>query len=310
MSMTPRDATLPGFFSWFGYPLPIDDRMRLIAEAGFSRTSIWLGKEEACIAEERPADLCAAAHRDGLCVECAHAPYEGCNLLWNDEESTAAPIVAGLRTWILFCGEHGIPVLVVHLSKGHDAPSPTARGLDRLADLVEAAAQSAVVIALENVRSNAALDLALTRIESPHLGFCYDSSHDFMHAPHPTDILRRWGGRLAYTHLSDNDGTRDCHWLPGRGTVDWTAVAAAMPARRPLPLSLEVVPADAARTPVEAFLAEAREKGAELAKLLSGSSATYRAAQARKLHGQGHYLARGHDVLADLHHERDNEDPK
>ncbi len=267
-----RDPSLPGFFSWFGYPLPIEDRMRLIAEAGFARVSIWLGGEEACVSEGRPADLCAAAGRAGLAVECAHAPYEGCNLLWNEDNRVAAPIVDGLRTWVCFCGGNRIPILVAHLSRGHDPPSPTTRGLDRLADLVEEAARSAVVIALENVRSNTALDRALTEIESPHLGFCYDSSHDFMHAAHPTEILRRWGGRLAFTHLSDNDGTRDCHWLPGRGTVDWAAVAAAMPARRPLPLSLEVVPMDAARTPVEGFLAEAREKGAELARLFDGNA--------------------------------------
>jgi sugar phosphate isomerase/epimerase len=259
-------------FSWFGYPLPIEDRMRLIGEAGFARVSIWLGKEEECVAEGRPADLCAAAGSAGLAVECAHAPYEGCNLLWNEDHRVAAPIVDGLRTWVRFCGEERIPILVAHLSRGHDAPSPTSRGLDRLAGLVEEAARSAVVIALENVRSNMALDLALAGIESAHLGFCYDSSHDFMHAAHPTDVLRRWGGRLVYTHLSDNDGTRDCHWLPGLGKIDWALVAAAMPARRPLPLSLEVVPVDAARTPVDGFLAEAREKGAELVRLIDGNA--------------------------------------
>jgi sugar phosphate isomerase/epimerase len=273
--MRPARATppLPGFFSWFGYPLPIEDRMRLIGEAGFVRVSIWLGKEEERVSEGRPADLCAAAGRAGLAVECAHAPYEGCNRLWHDDDSVAAPVVDGLRTWVRFCGGKRIPILVAHLSRGHDAPSPTPRGIDRLADLVEEAARSAVVIALENVRSNTALDLALEQIESPHLGFCYDSSHDFMHAAHPTDILHRWGGRLAYTHLSDNDGTRDRHWLPGRGTIDWEAVAAAMPARRPLPLSLEVVPIDAARTPVEGFLAEARRKGTELVRLIDGNAA-------------------------------------
>jgi sugar phosphate isomerase/epimerase len=267
MSMTPRDATLPGFFSWFGYPLPIDDRMRLIAEAGFERVSIWLGKEEACIAEGRPTDLCTAAERSGLYVECAHAPYEGCNLLWHDEDAVAAPIVADLRTWARFCGEHEIPILVAHLSKGHDAPQPTPHGLDRLAGIVEEAARAGVVIALENVRSNAALDTALTEIDSPHLGFCYDSSHDFMHAAHPTEILRRWGSRLAYTHLSDNDGARDCHWIPGYGTIDWTAVAAAMPARRPLPLSLEVVPVDAARQTAGRFLIEASIAGVALIRM-------------------------------------------
>jgi sugar phosphate isomerase/epimerase len=272
MGITPRASSLPGFFSWFGYPLPIDDRMRLIADAGFARVSIWLGAEEACIAESRPADLCAAAHRVDLAVECAHAPCEGCNLLWSEDDPVAAPIVAGLRTWVRFCGEHGIPILVVHPGTGHDAPPPTDRGLNRLAGLVEEAARSGVVIALENVRVNAGLDRALTEIDSPHLGFCYDSSHDHLHAARPTAILRRWGGRLAYTHLSDNDGTRDCHWVPGRGTIDWTAVAAAMPARRPLPLSLEVVPVDAATQAVEEFLREARRQGAALVEDLNGAA--------------------------------------
>ncbi len=269
--MKPAGAAspLPGFFSWFGYPLPIEERMRLIAGAGFARVSVWLGKEEESICEGRPDDLCTAAGGVGLSVECAHAPYEGCNLLWHEDDSVAAPVVDGLRASVRFCGEHGIPILVAHLSRGHDAPSPTARGIDRLVGLVEDAAGSDVVIGIENVRQNAALELALTEIDSPNLGFCYDSSHDFLHAAQPTDILRRWAGRLAYTHLSDNDGTRDCHWLPGRGTVDWASVGAAMPARRPLPLSLEVVPVDAARELVEEFMREARRRGEILAKQLN-----------------------------------------
>ena len=230
--------------------------------------------EEKCVSEGRPADLCTAAGSAGLTVECAHAPYEGCNLLWHEDETVAAPIVNGLATWVRFCGTQGIPVMVMHASRGGDPPPPSAAGLARLQGLVEEAARCSVVIALENVRSNVALDRTLTEIESPHLGFCYDSSHDFVHAARPTDILRRWGDRLAYTHLSDNDGTRDCHWLPGRGTIDWAVVAAAMPAWRPLPLSLEVVPIDVARTPVDSFLAEARRKGAALVRLIDGNAAT------------------------------------
>jgi hypothetical protein len=76
-----RHDRAPGISSWFGYQLPIDERMGLIAEAGFTRTSVWLGREEACIAEGRPADLCVAAARVGLALECAHAPFERYNLL-------------------------------------------------------------------------------------------------------------------------------------------------------------------------------------------------------------------------------------
>jgi sugar phosphate isomerase/epimerase len=194
---------VPGFFSWFGYPMPIEDRLQLIREAGFDRVSIWLGNEEACVSEHRPAELCATAARLGLFVECAHAPYDDCNLLWNEEDSTA-------------------------------------------------------------------VDRALSSIDSPHLGFCYDSSHDFLYARHPTDILRRWGGRLATTHRSDNDGTGDRHWIPGRGTIDWAGIRDALPKRRPLPLSLEVVPIDPGSQSAESFLRESMERGAALVRMMTG----------------------------------------
>lgn len=115
-----RKPDVPGFFSWFGYSLPIEDRLRLISEAGFDRVSIWLGDEEACVSEHRPADLCAAAAWNGLCVECAHAPYDDCNLLWSDEDSAANPLIGRMVSWIRFCGTQGIPVMVMHLTRGDD----------------------------------------------------------------------------------------------------------------------------------------------------------------------------------------------
>jgi hypothetical protein len=115
-----------------------------------------------------------------------------------------------------------------------------------------------------------AVDRALSSIDSPHLGFCYDSSHDFLYARHPTDILRRWGGRLATTHRSDNDGTGDRHWIPGRGTIDWAGIRDALPKRRPLPLSLEVVPIDPGSQSAESFLRESMERGAALVRMMTG----------------------------------------
>lgn len=170
IAVTGAAPELPGFFSRFGCPLPIEERMRLVAAAGFHRLSIWVGIEEACVAAGRPGDLCAAAERVGLLAECAHAPYEGCNLVWHDDEAAAAPVVEDLRSWIRFCGGHGIPIVVAHASRGHEPPPPTARGIGRLAGLVEEAARRSVVLALENVRENAALDLALeppARLHAP-----------------------------------------------------------------------------------------------------------------------------------------------
>lgn len=265
-----REPNVPGFFSWFGYQMPIEERLRLIGEAGFDRVSIWLGTEEACVSEHRPADLCAAATRVGLSVECAHAPYDDCNLLWSDEDSVADPLVGRMASWIRFCGTQAIPCMVMHLTRGDEPPHPSAAGLARIEGLVEEAARSSVVVALENTRKTAAVDRALSAIDSPHLGFCYDSSHDFLWAQHPTDILRRWGERLAYTHLSDNDGIQDRHWIPGRGTVDWARIRVALPRRSPLPFSLEVVPVDPGHQSAENFLRESMERGTALVRMMTG----------------------------------------
>ena len=86
-----------------------------------------------------------------------------------------------------------------------------------------------MVVAVENVRSRPHLDLVFAEIESEHLAFCYDSSHDRLWNADPTWLLRWLGNRLAVTHFSDNDGCEDRHWLPGTGAVDWQKVAAAFP---------------------------------------------------------------------------------
>ena len=268
-----QTSDVPGFFSWFGYPLPIEDRLRLIRDAGFERVSIWLGKEEACVSGNRPSDLCVTAARTGLSVECAHAPYDDCNLFWSDGDAAEEPLLGDALSWIRFCGAQGIPVMVMHLTRGDDPPNPSAAGIARIGNLVEEASRSSVVIARENTRKTAAIDRALSEIDSPHLGFCYDSSHDFLYASRPADILRRWGARLAYTHLSDNDGTRDRHWIPGRGTIDWALIRDALPTRSSLPLSLEVVPIDPGSGSAESFLRESMERGTALVRMLTGDAA-------------------------------------
>ncbi len=30
-----------GIFAWFSYPLPIEDRLQMIKQAGFDATSLW-----------------------------------------------------------------------------------------------------------------------------------------------------------------------------------------------------------------------------------------------------------------------------
>jgi formylglycine-generating enzyme required for sulfatase activity len=42
-----------GLFSWFGYRLPLEQRLALAAGAGFDTVSLWLGKEEELVASRK-----------------------------------------------------------------------------------------------------------------------------------------------------------------------------------------------------------------------------------------------------------------
>jgi len=63
------------------------------------------------------------------------------------------------------------------------------------------------------------------------------------------------------THLSDNDGLTDKHWLPSLGTGDWSSVAAAFPADsfRGF-LTLEVLPKREAYIEEQEFLRRGVER--------------------------------------------------
>jgi len=57
---------------------------------------------------------------------------------------------------------------------------------------------------------------------------CYDIAHDRLHSDEPLALLRRWTHRVSVLHVSDTDGRRDWHWLPGEGDTDFGAVAASL----------------------------------------------------------------------------------
>jgi sugar phosphate isomerase/epimerase len=71
-------------------------------------------------------------------------------------------------------------------------------------------------------------------------------------------VIYEVGDRVFHTHLSDNDGTSNVHWRPGKGKIDWRAVLQALQAvgyDYVLSIELEDVPgvAHADQTSTAAF---------------------------------------------------------
>ncbi|MGI6201040.1 MAG: sugar phosphate isomerase/epimerase family protein [Christensenellales bacterium] len=235
-----------GIFLWFGYPLPVAERLRLIAQAGFTSVMLWWAdgpQEDRTRAQQ--ADL---ARRAGLTVANGHLGYERINALWRDNVEGQA-VFEGYLADLDALAESGVPVGVLHPSRGFDPPPVSALGVARVRALAERAQRRGVRLAIENMRSPDHLTGLLEAVDCPALGFCYDAGHDFCWSPTPYALLARYGDRLMAVHLHDNHGRQDEHLPPGAGDIDWAAVREGLARsayRGPLTLEAdtEVIPPD------------------------------------------------------------------
>jgi sugar phosphate isomerase/epimerase len=230
-----------GMYSFFGYELPLAERMRLIREAGFDFTALWWGPEEPDIRGGNKRELPRLAREAGLAIDNLHVPFDLCNRLWSPAAAEREAWVNDQLGWVEDCARFDINILVMHVTHGKDYPPPCAEGFESFARVLSVAESRGVRLAVENTRGEPHLDGLLRRFDSPFLGLCYDSSHDRIASPVPLAILERHGGRLLTTHLSDNDGRADLHWPPGEGVVDWKGLATAPPLRRLGAVMLEVL---------------------------------------------------------------------
>lgn len=233
-----------GIFSWFGFVLPMPERLRLIKEAGFDATSVWWEDEkgEPEIKKEQFPDL---IRDSGLFLENIHVPFNNSNDLWSADKGLRARSLKEHMVWLEDCARYNIPLMVMHLTEGPDPPASKNYGVESLWKMTELAEKSGVKIAVENTRRADNVLFILSAIQSDYLGLCYDSSHANLYSDKGEALLTRFGHRLLATHLSDNDGLEDKHWLPRNGQLDWQCWAKWFPsATYQGNLTLEIYPTE------------------------------------------------------------------
>lgn len=220
-----------GIYSWFGFKLPLEKRLKMIADAGFKATCLWFGHEEEMVQGGRAGQLPELVRNSGLVLDNIHASFWHSNYIWVESKSEQSVSRQELSNTLEFCGKYQIPIMVMHLSAGHSPPPPNRNGLELIRELVRRAEDLGVIIALENTEDygNRYLDFVFSNIRSPNLGFCYDSSHDYIARESRGEALQKWGSYLVTTHLSDNQGINDDHLLPGYGKIDWKKVMKHFP---------------------------------------------------------------------------------
>lgn len=205
-------------YDWFGYEVAIQDRYKLIKEAGFDGVLLWWSRGFGRGDDYR--DGVSLARKAGLIIENIHTPVEQQNDLSFDNLDGKALLDCYLQC-IKDCSDFDIPTMVVHLQK--DEYPINELGMNRIKQITEMAERYNIKIAMENLFNVNNVACVLDSIDSKQVGFCYDCCH---HANNETagDLLGKYGNRLMALHLHDNGGERNQHQLPFDGNIDWFAV--------------------------------------------------------------------------------------
>ena len=213
-----------GINSWFNYQMPFLTRIQAIKKAGFDQTSLWW-------TEDSPdrMDYPGIVKEYGLEIDHAHIEYLCGNDIWDESEAIRNAVQALYLTRIRECSHAGVKTIVIHASKGKEGPGPNPYGMDILKTVLKAAGDNGINIAVENVGREDILNAVFNELDFPNLKYCYDSSHDWLYSQRKGQLLTQYGDKLVVTHLSDNDGLEDRHWVPGNGIVDWAVIASHFP---------------------------------------------------------------------------------
>lgn len=216
-----------GFALQGQYDRPLTQVVELLHKAGFSAVSpLWSPELDM-------AALADCVCENGMTIQYIHAPHKNIPLLWQPELSDAVEALGNILCAIDDCAKYQVPILVIHGWQGLHYTFPTApldfRAFDHI---VAYAKEKGVQIAFENLEGEEYLDALMTRYQDcAHVGFCWDSGHDYCYPATKTDFLKRFGNRLIMVHLNDNFGVRDpsgipngkddLHFLPYDGNLDW-----------------------------------------------------------------------------------------
>lgn len=197
-----------------------EDAARIISEVGFNAT---FTETKSMSEQVRIADILA---KNGISYDTVHAPFKGINAMWNEGED-GERMFSLIRSCIDNCNAAGVPIAVVHLSSGVNAPRINDVGMARFTRLIEHAEKNNVIIAFENQRKLANIAWALETFEEhPNVGFCWDCGHEYCFSG-GREYMPLFSSQLVALHLHDNfaEFNGDLHMLPFDGKIDFNKVA-------------------------------------------------------------------------------------
>jgi len=155
--------------------------------------------------------------------------------IWEDlAQSTLEEGRKNLLDWLDLCGKTRVRNLVLHGGSSPNQEDGIVHTRHILEGVLSQFERAGVVLNLENhysydyhdcheLFSEAWEFLQVLSLDSPSLGFCFDTGHANMTRNSDT-LIRSLGPWLHYVHLADNQGIDDDHAMFRQGTVDWNGV--------------------------------------------------------------------------------------
>ncbi len=219
-----------------------------IAANGFHEVELMAeGEEWESPGSHDSASFCNVLQRCDIFPHTIHTPMSGVNLASSNKDIRRDGI-ARVADALRFLGELGGRTAIVHPTGIADsAETPYALenvgaklgyAYDSVSELVRVAEQTGVRIALENLPNRSAPDRPLNSMQqlrafitgfpSEHVGLCLDTGHARICSLDPAEQARVASERLYALHIQDVDGYEDCHWVPGSGVIDWSALGTAL----------------------------------------------------------------------------------
>lgn len=180
------------------------------------------------------ATRAALVAESGLRLWSVHLPFGRQWDIATPDPEMAEKAVAGARRFLQIGAGWGAEVAVVHPSTEPIADEERSGYLERskraLSELTRAAQSYGIKLAVECLPRTCLCntgDEMLEVLESLEgAGACFDANHPLQEPSE--EFAAKLSGRIMTVHISDYDGVDERHWLPGEGTIRWSAVIDAL----------------------------------------------------------------------------------
>ncbi|MAE66394.1 MAG: hypothetical protein CMJ18_19155 [Phycisphaeraceae bacterium] len=216
--------------------LPLEPALRKISEAGFDQIEIVAEPPHFWPGDYDPAQVRAWIEALGLSAPVGHGIFSHTspNAAALDESVRRADVerIATCFEPLVAIGAEYVVLHPTGYAKDYTTEHRKAhvdqarRSIEELAVI---GGDAGIRMAWENLPHHGAdrplHDLAELRAlidDLPdHVGLCLDTTHARICGHDPLEQLNIAADRLFCLHLHDCDGEHDCHWVPGRGLIDW-----------------------------------------------------------------------------------------